>query len=691
MKNLLIYKLFSYDFADFSNRTPATWEAPDSDMRWRGYVWESQRQKEGKQGWKMPFTENNRRDRKRKTGIFRMGLLLCLLLFFGNSRVYAAEATVTFGEESYSVEEDTFEIEVYVRAEGSIGVYQVILRYDAGRMEYLSGAEEVSEDRIVLEGTGFGSEVAYVLEFRSAGAGSAGLAVEEARIYPAGEEEEGYTVSTLARVPVEIQGQETGEPSFFARLDEETQSMLPGSAAGFGTNIPIMGSITDAGGNILYLIDMADYEPDITLWDYTLVTGSYLEDTFTYISDKGRNIRAVLTMDENGSLRLYAYRADTHNFYPVNRMEVEGKDFYILSPGACINIPTEMTEEEIDAGTVFYAVDAAGVGGYYRYTTAGALEEWEPETTDAWKETGEEMTGQLRSIVFVALVVLGAGLIVAVLLILWKKAGASFLKNRLKALMAYYEDKKQYIFVIKELTGREVKRKYARSHLGIVWSVLNPLLMMIVMSMIFSYMFKRSIDNFPLYYLTGSLLWGLFSTGTSSAMSALVDNKTLLIKAKLPRQTFVISRMLTALVNMGYSFVPYVLMLAVFRIRPSWTMLFLPLDVILICAFTMGIGYILSILYVFFADIKYLYSLFLTILTYLTALFYPVTALPDTIQKVVGYNPVYLSIYIARECMVYGRVPHYSAWVKLTLAAVFSFLTGWIVFKKEQNNVMQRI
>ena len=83
--------------------------------------------------------------------------------------------------------------------------------------------------------------------------------------------------------------------------------------------------------------------------------------------------------------------------------------------------------------------------------------------------------------------------------------------------------------------------------------------------------------------------------------------------------------------------------------------------------------------------------MFLTILTYLTALFYPVTALPDTIQKVVGYNPVYLSIYIARECMVYGRVPHYSAWVKLTLAAVFSFLTGWIVFKKEQNNVMQRI
>ena len=221
--------------------------------------------------------------------------------------------------------------------------------------------------------------------------------------------------------------------------------------------------------------------------------------------------------------------------------------------------------------------------------------------------------------------------------------------------------------------------------------MLNPLLMMIVMSMVFSYMFKRSIDKFPLYYLTGSLLWSLFHDGTSQAMSALVDNKSLLLKARLPRQTFVISRMVTALVNLGYSLIPYVVMLVVFGIRPSWTMLFLPLDIILLFVFAMGIGYILSILYVFFADIRYLYGVFLRILTYLTALFYPVSALPESLQRIIGYNPVYLSIYIARECMVYGRVPHYSAWVKLTLASAVSFSVGWVVFRKEQNNIMQRV
>ena len=209
--------------------------------------------------------------------------------------------------------------------------------------------------------------------------------------------------------------------------------------------------------------------------------------------------------------------------------------------------------------------------------------------------------------------------------------------------------------------------------------------------MVFSYMFKRSIENFPLYYLTGSLFWNLFSEGTNHAMSALVDNKALLIKAKLPRQTFVLSRMYTSLVNLGFSCVPYVLMLLVFRIKPSWTMLLFPLDVFLTLVFTMGVGYLLSILYVFFADIKYLYGVFLRILLYLTAVFYPVSSLPEALQTVVGFNPVYMSIYIARECMVYGRAPHYTAWLKLSLAALISCAAGWIVFKRKQNDVMQRM
>ena len=250
----------------------------------------------------------------------------------------------------------------------------------------------------------------------------------------------------------------------------------------------------------------------------------------------------------------------------------------------------------------------------------------------------------------------------------------------------------QYFFVIRELTGREIKRKYARSKLGIVWSVLNPLLHMLIMTLIFSTMFKRSIDRFPLYYLTGQLFFDVFRGATTSAMTTLVDNKTLLLRAKLPKQIFVLSRTYTALVNFGYSLAAYIVVLILFRTKPTLLMLFLPLDILLIIIFSMGVGYVLSVIYVFFADIKYLYEgVFLTLLMYMSALFYPLSSLPEFMQTIIGYNPIYLAVYIGRECMVYGNVPHYTAWLKLLIYAAVSFTFGYWLFKRKQDQVMQVI
>lgn len=250
---------------------------------------------------------------------------------------------------------------------------------------------------------------------------------------------------------------------------------------------------------------------------------------------------------------------------------------------------------------------------------------------------------------------------------------------------------KQQFFVIRELTAREIKRRYVRSYLGMVWSILNPLLHMIVMSLIFSYMFRRSIENFPLYYLTGSIFWSFFNDATMQSMSCLVDNKTLLLKAKLSKNTFVLSRVYTALVNFGLSCIAYVLILLFFRIRPSWTMVVIIPALLLMLFFAMGIGYILSILYVFFADIKYLYGVIMTFWMYMSAIFYPVERLPDGLQQIISYNPVYLAIYITREGVVYGRWPLYTAWIKLLIAAAVSFLIGYFVFRNKQNSVMQKI
>ena len=255
----------------------------------------------------------------------------------------------------------------------------------------------------------------------------------------------------------------------------------------------------------------------------------------------------------------------------------------------------------------------------------------------------------------------------------------------------YNSNIRQYIFVIRELTSREIKRKYARSSLGILWSVLNPLLYMAVMSLIFSTMFRRSIENFPIYYLTGQIFWNLFSVATNSAMTALVDNRSLLVKAKLPKQTFVLSRIYTAMVNFGYTCIAYVMMLLIFRIRPYITMLLFPIAVFAMLAISIGAGYILSVIYIFFADVKYLYSVFLTLWMYMSALFYPVTSLPEAMQTFIGCNPVYVVIAFARECVMYGRVPEVMMWVKLAGWSIGSLVVGLGFFKRKENQVMQKI
>lgn len=637
----------------------------------------------------MFFTEKIDCLKKRKE-IFGVVLFVILLIIVGSNKAYAAEATVNFDEDNYSIEKDTnFEVNVSIQADGNIGLYNVSLRYDTDRMEYVSGAEKEEDGIITLEGTGFGNEIGYTLEFKAVGAGEAGIKVKDAHINSADDETIHYTINSSATVPINIEGEETGEQSFFEQLLEEEQTQTSDNIDAINIDVPIVGSITNGDGNILYVVDLADYEPDIKLWNYKLVTDTYIDQNLTYFSDKDRNIRVLLTMDKSENFSLYAFKENTQSFYPVNEITSNGSTYYVMSPKACLNLPEELTEKELNTNTIFYGIDSEGAGGYYRYTSRGVLEKWSTENST---EDTEMNRGHIVLTVVIIIAVLVVFMMILLLTrVLKNKRYRKVIRKKMNSTAYNSEDKKQYIFVIRELTSREVKRKYARSRLGIIWSVLNPLLMMIVMSMVFSYMFKRSIENFPLYYLTGSIFWSLFSDGTNHAMSALVDNKTLLIKAKLPRQIFVLSRMYTALVNFGYSCIPYAVMLIVFGVKPSWTMLLFPLDVILTLLFAMGIGYILSILYVFFADIKYLYSVFLRILLYLTAIFYPVTSLPGGLQTLIGYNPVYMSIYIARECMVYGRVPYYTAWIKLAISAVVSCVVGWIIFSKKQNDVMQRI
>ena len=257
--------------------------------------------------------------------------------------------------------------------------------------------------------------------------------------------------------------------------------------------------------------------------------------------------------------------------------------------------------------------------------------------------------------------------------------------------MGKTEQRKQYWFVIRELTSREIKRKYSRSKLGIVWSVLNPLLTMAVLSLIFSKMFSRSIENYPIYYLCGYILWQLFTGATNAAMTTLVDNKNMLIKVKFPMQIFVLARVYTAFTNFLYSMIAFGAMICVFRVVPDWTWLFMPVIVLFLVLFSLGISYILSTAYVFFGDVKHLYGVLLTLWMYLSAIFYPVDQLGGFIENIIRCNPIFNYIDCMRSLVLYGTLPPLEEIIRIALWGIIMYLIGWQIFKRNKNRIMQKI
>ena len=258
-------------------------------------------------------------------------------------------------------------------------------------------------------------------------------------------------------------------------------------------------------------------------------------------------------------------------------------------------------------------------------------------------------------------------------------------------------NRSQYWFVIRELTGREIKRRYSRSKLGIIWSVLNPLLTMAVLSAVFTQLFARSIDNFPIYYLCGYLIWVLFTGATNSAMTALVDNRMMLIKVKFPMQIFMLARVYTAFVNFLYSLIAFGAILIVFagtekyRIIPGVTWFFMPVIVLFVILFSLGIGYILATAYVFFGDVKHLYGVLTTLWMYLSAIFYPVDRLGPLMTRVIHCNPIFGYIDSLRCLVLFNQLPPVQQIVQMVACGIVSYVIGRQIFLSNKNKIMQKL
>jgi ABC-2 type transport system permease protein len=244
---------------------------------------------------------------------------------------------------------------------------------------------------------------------------------------------------------------------------------------------------------------------------------------------------------------------------------------------------------------------------------------------------------------------------------------------------------KNYRYLLLNLVSRDLKTKYRRSALGVLWSVLNPLLMMLVLTAVFSNIFRFEIQDFPVYYLTGFVLFNFVSEATSFSMTSVINSAGLIKKVYIPKIIFPLEKCLFALVNLLFSLIAAVIVFLIVGVKPSFTMLLFFVPILYLFVFAFGFSLILATLNTFFRDVGYLYSVLLTVWMYLTPIIYPISILPGWMQSIVHVNPLYHYVEYFRAVTIYGTLPSLSANLICIAYALIFLLIGTVVFQKKQN------
>lgn len=245
---------------------------------------------------------------------------------------------------------------------------------------------------------------------------------------------------------------------------------------------------------------------------------------------------------------------------------------------------------------------------------------------------------------------------------------------------------KKYKPLLHELVTRDLKVKYRRSFLGYLWSLLNPIMMMAIMSFVFSYMFRNDIPNYPIYLICGQTLWAFFNESTTMAMSSVINNGTLIRKVYIPKFIFPMSRVFSSFVTMSFSLVAILIVIIFTGVKITPTILLFPVPLFFLLVFSMGVGMVLSALSVYFRDIMHLYGVLTMGWMYLTPIFYPLSALPKEVIPFILANPMYYFITFFRDVVVYGTIPSLNVWLFCAGSAVFSITVGLLIFRKLQKN-----
>lgn len=249
----------------------------------------------------------------------------------------------------------------------------------------------------------------------------------------------------------------------------------------------------------------------------------------------------------------------------------------------------------------------------------------------------------------------------------------------------------KYQPLLRELVKRDIKVRYRHSVLGMLWTVLNPLLNMLVMTFIFSSMFKMSVDNFALYVMIGNIIYSFTAESTSAGMNSIVWNASLIKKVYIPKYLFPLSNILSCLVNFVFSFAAMliVMLFTGAKFHPVMITVWIPLLYLMI--FCCGLALFLCAINVFFRDIRHLYGVFLSIWMYMSAVFYSVDFMPPEIIQIIEMNPLYQYISFFRSIIMYGIFPGIEQNLFCIVWSLSSFIVGSVFFYKLQNKFILHI
>jgi len=243
----------------------------------------------------------------------------------------------------------------------------------------------------------------------------------------------------------------------------------------------------------------------------------------------------------------------------------------------------------------------------------------------------------------------------------------------------------RYKYYLSLMVKRDFITRYRKSVLGVVWSVLNPILMMLILTFVFQYLFRFEIENMPVYIISGRVIFDFFQESTTLSMNSIIASEGVIKKIYVPKYIFPLSKMISSLMNLGFMFIAFLIVFIVTGTEFQWTMLLVPLPLLYLFIFSLGVAMFMASMSVFFRDLSHLYVVLLSLWMFMTPIFYPIEIIPDWLLPYYGLNPMLHFLNIFRAMTMDGTV--LGLWDHMVSIgnALAAFCFGTYVFMRQQD------